>query len=73
MISKQRSWLRHHKALRSQTLNRWVFNNRLNCPRLSHCRRWTDNVFHRRGPAAAKHRLPKLLFEHLTTHYCPLW
>jgi len=36
--------------------------------RLSHCRRWTGNVFHRRGPAAAKHRSPKSLFERWTTH-----
>jgi len=35
---------------------------------LSHCRRWTGNVFHRRGPAAAKHRSSKLLFERRTTH-----
>ena len=50
-----------HKAPRSQTPNRWVFSNRLNCPRLSHCRRWTGSVLHRCGPAAAKHRSPKLL------------
>jgi len=30
----------------SQTPNRWVFSNRLNCLRLSHCRRWTGNVWH---------------------------
>ena len=68
MISKRRSELRRHKASRSQTPNRWVFNNRLNCPRLSHCRGWTGNMFHRRGPAAAKHRSPKLLLQRRTTH-----
>ena len=36
MIYTQRSELRRHKALRSQTPNRQVFSNRLNCPRLSH-------------------------------------
>jgi len=31
-----------------------VFNDRLNCPRLSHSLKLSGNVFHRRGPAAAK-------------------
>ena len=30
---------------------------------LTYCRRWTGNMFHRRGPAAAKHRSLKLLLE----------
>ena len=49
--------------------NRNVFNNRLNCPRLSHSLKLSGNVFHRRGPAAAKHRSPKLLYVRQTTHF----
>ena len=42
-------------------LNRNVFNKRLNCSRLWHCLRLIGNKFHSRGPAAAKHRSPKML------------
>jgi len=41
--------------------NTEVFKNRLNCPKLSHCRKLTGNVIYKRGPAAAKHQSPKLL------------
>jgi len=51
-----------HKAPWSHNPNRNVFNDRLNCPRLSHSLKLSGNVFHRRGPAAAKHRSPKLLY-----------
>jgi len=34
---------------------------------MSHWRRWTGSVFHRRGAAAPKRRSPKLLFERRTT------
>jgi len=73
MISKRRSSLRRHKAPWSQTPNRWVFSNRLNCPRLSLCCRWTGNVFHRRGPAAAEHRSPKLIGTSDDAHRCVGW
>ena len=44
----------HHHSRISARRKSWTklqgrFSNRLNCPRLSHCRRWTGNVFHRRG------------------------
>ena len=45
-----------------------VFNDRFNCPRLSHSLKLSGNVFHRRGPAAAKHRSPKLLYEVVYWH-----
>jgi len=38
-----------------------VFNKRLNCSRLRHYLRLTGSEFHSRGPAAAKHRSPKML------------
>jgi len=41
-----------------------IFSNRLNSLRLSqvsHCRSLEGNEFHRRGPAVAKHRSPKVL------------
>jgi len=44
MISKRRSSLRRPKAPRSQTANRWVLSDRLNCPRLSHRRMKTGVV-----------------------------
>ena len=49
--------------------NRNVFNDRLNCPRLSHRLKLSGSVFHRRGPTAAKHRSPKLLYVQRTTHF----
>jgi len=33
----------------SYTPNKWVFNDRLNCPRQSHCRRCDGSLFHMRG------------------------
>jgi len=46
-------------AVWSHNPNRNVFSDRLNCPRLSHRLKLSGSVFHRRGPAAAKHRSPK--------------
>ena len=34
-----------------------------------HSLKLSGSVFHRRGPAAAKHRLPKLLYVRRTTHF----
>jgi len=36
--------------------NKWVFNRRLNCPRLSDCLSSVGKEFHTRGPATAKRR-----------------
>ena len=38
-----------------------VFNKRSKCSRLRHCLRLIGSEFHSRGPAAAKHRSPKML------------
>ena len=44
-----------------------VFNKCLNCSRLQHCLRLIGSKFHSRGPAAAKHRSPKMLdVQHVT-------
>jgi len=48
--------------------NRCVFSNRLNSPRLSHCRILEGNELHRRGPAVVKHRSPKVLCDRQTEH-----
>jgi len=37
---------KRHKALQSHTPNKWVFNDGLNCPRLSHWHRWAGSLFH---------------------------
>jgi len=37
-------------------------------PRVSHSRSLESNEFHRRGPAVAKHRSPKMFCERRTTH-----
>ena len=50
-----------HKAPWPHALNRNVFKKRLNCSRLRHCLRLIGSEFHSRGPAAAKHRSPKML------------
>ena len=48
------------QCFRKRTSIEW----RLNCPSY----RWIGSMFHTRGPAAAKHRSPKLLFDCRTTH-----
>ena len=48
-----------------------AFSNRLNCPRVSHCRNLEDK-FHRRGPAVVKHRSLKVLCGRWTTHVAVL-
>jgi len=52
------------------SLNRYVFNNRLNSPRLSYCRSLEGrlNEFDRRGPAVAKHWSSKMLCDCRTAH-----
>jgi len=45
-------------VLWSNNSNKWVFNRRLNCPRLSDCLSSVGKELHTRGPATAKHLSP---------------
>ena len=69
MISTPRS-LRKTSQCANVQQNGWVFSNRLNSPRLSHCGGCAGNVFHKRGSADTKRSC--CVCESLATHIAVL-